>query len=51
MVSQETVEKFTGDRLGMLQRLWVHEVMRVFADRLINDEDRAGFVEAMKEVA
>ena len=28
----------------MLKRLWVHECMRVFADRLINDEDKKLFI-------
>jgi dynein heavy chain, axonemal len=29
----------------MLKRLWVHECMRVFADRLISDEDKQLFIE------
>ena len=31
-----------------LVRLWTHECARVFADRLINDEDRAWFLEETK---
>ena len=38
-----TVEK-QQDKLSMLKRLWVHECMRVFSDRLINDEDKKLFI-------
>lgn len=38
-----TVEK-QQDKLSMLKRLWLHECMRVFSDRLINDEDRKLFI-------
>ena len=31
-------------------RLWTHEVVRVFGDRLINDEDRFWLLEALKDV-
>jgi dynein heavy chain len=30
--------------VGSYQRLWVHEVHRVFGDRLINDEDKLSFL-------
>lgn len=30
-------------------RLWIHEVSRVFNDRLINDEDRGFFKEIIEE--
>ena len=30
-------------------RLWAHETMRVFGDRLINDEDRMWMLEAVKD--
>ncbi|CAF3510924.1 unnamed protein product [Rotaria socialis] len=33
-----------------LYRLWVHEVYRVFYDRLIDDEDRSTFYSMVKEV-
>lgn len=31
-------------------RLWVHEISRVFHDRLINDEDKNWFYELMMEL-
>ncbi|CAF5187431.1 unnamed protein product, partial [Rotaria magnacalcarata] len=33
-----------------LYRLWVHEIYRVFYDRLIDDEDRSTFYSMVKEV-
>ena len=33
----------------MLVRLWVHESMRVFSDRLVNEEDKSLFIEALKD--
>ena len=30
--------------MGALKRLWLHEVMRVFSDRLINEDDKNMFV-------
>ena len=32
-----------------VQRLWYHECTRVFADRLVNDNDRTWFDELLKE--
>ena len=32
------------DKLGALKRLWLHEVMRVFSDRLINEDDKNMFI-------
>ena len=34
-----------SDSLGALKRLWLHEVMRVFSDRLISEDDKALFVQ------
>ena len=33
------------EKLTSLKRLWIHEVMRVFSDRLINEEDKNLFIE------
>eukprot|EP01012_Entosiphon_sulcatum_P032727 TRINITY_DN4157_c0_g1_i1.p1 TRINITY_DN4157_c0_g1~~TRINITY_DN4157_c0_g1_i1.p1 ORF type:complete len:4195 (-),score=848.52 TRINITY_DN4157_c0_g1_i1:38-11479(-) len=33
----------------MLQRLWVHECYRTFADRLVNDEDRKWFDQLLSQ--
>ena len=32
------------EKLNSLKRLWLHEVMRVFSDRLINEEDKELFI-------
>ena len=42
-VPAEVVEK-VQEKLPYLRKLWLHEVMRVFADRLISEEDRDLFV-------
>ena len=33
-----------------LKRLWVHEVSRVFSDRLVNDEDKTWFNDLIVEL-
>ena len=39
----------TAKRKDMFIRLWVHEASLCFHDRLINDEDRAWFCDAVAE--
>ena len=41
--------KRMGTESDKLTRLWVHEVYRVFYDRLINDEDRCTFFNVVRE--
>lgn len=36
---------FLEDKEGYLKRLWVHESMRVFQDRLISEEDKQLFIQ------
>lgn len=38
------------NEINVVARLWTHEVWRVFADRLINDDDRMLMLKTMKEV-
>ena len=42
-VPADVVERNT-EKLSLLKRLWLHEVMRVFSDRLISEEDKDLFV-------
>ncbi len=35
-------------KLQKLQKLWLHESVRVFSDRLINEEDKALFLQTME---
>lgn len=37
------------DSQAKLVRLWVHECLRVFHDRLIDDTDRAWIIEKIKD--
>lgn len=30
-----------------LVKLWIHEISRVFSDRLINEEDRSWFMDSI----
>ena len=40
----------TAATAPLFTRAWLHEVMRVFYDRLVTDEDRAWLLEALKEL-
>jgi ATP-dependent protease Clp ATPase subunit len=43
------VEKSKCTTVDTVIRLWAHETMRVFGDRLINDEDRMWMLESLKD--
>ena len=46
-IMQTNPQHYRGNDLG-LARLWVHECMRIFHDRLIFDEDREAFMNFLK---
>ena len=40
----------TMEDLRAMKRLWAHETMRVYYDRLVYPEDRSGFIDAVKDI-
>jgi dynein heavy chain len=43
-------DKDRVNEINVVARLWTHEIWRVFADRLINDEDRMLILRTLREV-
>jgi dynein heavy chain len=42
-------DKDTLDTPEIAIRLWVHETLRVFSDRLVNTEDRLKFLDEIRD--
>ena len=40
----------TMEDLNAMKRLWVHEVFRVYHDRLVGDADRTGFFQTIRSI-
>ncbi|XP_047030670.1 dynein axonemal heavy chain 12 [Helicoverpa zea] len=43
------LRKESADNKKTFVKVWVHEIMRVFYDRLVDDDDRAWFFEVLKK--
>jgi AAA+ lid domain len=50
-VPKEILDKVQDEKAqtALLVRLWVHESLRVFSDRLINEEDKSIFIQCLKD--
>ena len=45
MLSQLSIPSSSSEAACLFKRLWVHEVYRVFFDRLVDDKDREWLLE------